>query len=329
MKYIKNCLLFLLVGLFLLAAPVSKAQQVDLSISPPLIEVVAKPGKTLLIAYTIRNGGDPMIIRSAVLPFKPQGNRGNIILGDEYEGPIQFLLDNADLQLNEPFFLRSNGQQQLLLRIRVPEGAPEGDYYYTFLAESDAPPGLDGTSSARAKVSIGSNIIITITGTGQLEAKGRITLFDVLSTRTLSFLHHTLHIFDSGEPVPVVLQIANMGKNFVKSSGNITLRGNFGETAQYAILDQNILSESQRILTATPSAQIDTRQPASLILSGFFVGNYKLSTVVNFGEGTPNLYASTSFIALPFKIIGGLILTILVIGVLLYRKSNSKDNPIN
>ena len=302
------------------------AQQVNLSISPPLLEVTIKPGKSLLIAYTLGNGGDPTIMRSSVVPFEPQGTTGNIKLHDEFEGPVQFLLDNSDIQLNEPFFLRSNTKQQLLLRIRVPEGAPEGDYYYTLLNESDAPPAIDGVSATRAKATIGSNILITVTGNGQLEAKGKIALFDVLAPHLVSIFNTKIKVFDSNDVVPIVLQIENRGRNLVKPSGTITLRGNFGELAQYNVLEQNILSQSQRIVTATPSSQLNCNNPryqkfcsipTSLMLSGFFLGNYNLSATVNFGEGTPNLYASTSFIAIPFKFLFGLIVALLIAVVLL------------
>ncbi len=306
----------------LTAVPVN-AQQISLSISPPLVEIVAKPGKSLLIAYTLDNGGDPVVVTSTAVPFQPSGTLGNISLKDEYEGPVQFSLENSDIQLNQPFFLRGNAKQQLLLRIRIPEGAPEADYYYTFLNTTEAPPAADGSSETRAKTSIGANIIITVTDTGQLETKGKITTFDVRTPHTFSFFNRKVNLFDSGTSIPVMLQVQNWGKNAVKSNGTISLRGNFGELATYSIVPQNILSESQRLLLATPSAEL-IRNPATLVIPGFFIGTYKLSAVVNFGEGSPNLYASSSFVALPLKFIIGILIASIVT-VIIVKIKNRRD----
>lgn len=284
----------------------------------------------------LENIDDPTIIKTKVRPFITRGNQGNIQIKDEFEGPIQFSLDNADLQLEQPFFLKSHGAQQLLLRIRVPEGAPEGDYYYTLLNETQPPPALEGAASSRAQATIGANILVTVTSSGNVDLKGKISIFDVLSNRTISLFGRKINLFDSSDIIPINLQVENKGKNMVKPSGQIILRGNFGEEAKYQIWPQNILSESQRLLTATPSASINCNEgknkkicssPYSLLLSGFFVGNYKLSTTINFGEGSPNLYASASFIALPYKFIFILLLTIIVsVGIVIKLKSSHDDD---
>ena len=130
----KYLIIFLsLVSCFMFYVPYSAAQQVSLSLSPPHLETVIKPGKTILIAYTLQNYGDPTVITARVLPFIPQDNNGDVSIKDSFEGPIRFSLENADIQLEKPFFLRPQQSQQLLLRIRIPEGAPEQDYYYTRL----------------------------------------------------------------------------------------------------------------------------------------------------------------------------------------------------
>lgn len=308
------------------------AQQVSLAIYPPLLEVFIKPGKSIMVAYNLQNYGDPVILSTKVLPFEPKDNLGKIKIKDEFEGPIRFSLDNADLKLNEPFFLKTREKQQLLLRIRVPEGAPEGDYYYTLLVETEPPTNLEGKASGRTKASIGSNILITVSSSGKVEVKGKIALFEVLPRYKLNLGNWQINIFDSGDKIPVVLIAQNQGKNLIKPDGEITLRGNFGETAKYQILPQNILAQSQRLLIATPSANIDCQgfkkppkycqQPVSLLISGFFLGKYNLLTNIFFGENAPKIFAQTSFIALPFKLILAFVFAVLL-GILIIKKINS------
>ncbi len=325
-------LVVVLIIFALLTQPVS-AQQVSLSISPPLLEVVIKPGKSIMVAYNLQNFGDPTILAAKVLPFEPKDNLGNIRIKEEFEGPIRFSLDNADLTLDQSFFLKTGDRQQLLLRIRVPEGAPEGDYYYTLLAQTQPPPTTEGVVTSRAKATIGSNILITVTESGVVEVKGKVALFEILSPFTLNLLGKKIRLFDSYDKIPVVLIVENRGKNLIKPEGEIVLKGNFGEKAKYEIVSRNILAESQRLLTATPSAEIDCpetgkkpifcQQPVSLLLSGFFLGKYNLSTNVSFGETAAKIFASTSFVALPFKFFFGLLIALLLTIIIIKRLSKN------
>jgi len=310
------------------------AQQISLGLSPPLLELVIKPGKSVVIGYKLENFSDPVIITTKVLPFKPKDDLGRIEMLEEFEGPIRFALDNSEIDLGQPFFLKTRQSQQLLLRIRVPEKAPEGDYYYSFLCQTQAPPTKEGESSSRINAGIGSNILITVSEAGQTEIKGRISFFDVLSRFQLNLFNNVLNFFESSDKIPIVLIVENRGKNLIKPYGAIELGGNFGEKARYEILPDNILANSQRLLNATASAEIDCpasgnkpfycRRPATLLLSGFFVGRYRLSASINFGEGTPNLFASTSFIAVPLKLIIAIVV-VFFIGILVIKKLSLPD----
>lgn len=302
----------------------ANAQQTTLSISPPQIEIVVKPGKSLLVAYNLQNLTDPNIIKVLVLPIVAGDSRGGFKIKPEFEGPIRFSLDNSDIELEKPFFMRSKDSQQLLLRIRVPEGAPEGDYYYTFLAETQPPPISEGLTTSRAKATIGSNILITVTNSGQVEIKGRINFFDVVSKSKLKLFGRTYKFFDSSDKIPLLVIAENYGKNLIKPEGTIILKGNFGERAEYEILPENILATSRRVLKATPSAILNMDEPNSLVLSGFFIGNYKLSTSLSFGEGSSVVSASTRFTAIPFKFIVGLIIALLL-GRHILRRLRTKE----
>ncbi len=295
------------------------AQEVSLSLSPPLVELIIKPGKSVLVAYQVENLGDPVYLLADVVSFEAKDNLGNVKLKEKAEGPFRFSLDNSQLAFNQPFFLKTRQKEQLLLRIRAIEGAPEGDYYYTLIVSTQPRMVKEGESIGSAKATIGANIITTITESGKIDIKGKIALFDVLPRFRLPLGKNYLKFFDSNDKIPIVLILQNQGKNFIKPEGEIILKGNFGETAHYQLLPQNILAESQRLIEATPSATVEFKKPVSLILSGFFLGRYRLSTNINFGQGTPNVFASTSFIALPFKFILGLFGALIIIFILIKR----------
>ena len=287
-----------------------------------------------MVAYKIENKGDPVVVKTNVLPFEPKDQQGNIRIKKEFEGPVRFSLDNSNIQLDQPYLLKTKDSQQILLRIRIPEGAPLGDYYYTLLAETQPSSNIGGNQSTLAKATIGSNILITVTESGRVEARGKITLFNVLPRFKLNLFDTSVNLFDSTDKIPVVLVVENTGKNLIKPNGNIVLRGNFGEKAEYEIIGQNILAESQRQLAASPSAMVDCEEnekkavycqkSTSLVLSGFFVGLYKLSASLTFGENSPRIFSSASFIALPFKFLIGIFIALAVAWIII--KKISKDN---
>ncbi len=303
--------------------PFVHAQRVSLSITPPLTEIKIKPGASLIIAFTISNLGDPVVLSSYVRTFRPDGYYGGLIVKDELEGPIRFNLENSNMKLGDSFYLTSNEGQQLLLKIRVPAGTPEGDYYYTFLGETSTEGSLKPDSnSSQAQAVIGSNILITVTESGKIDIKGRVERFLVHPTYSLSLLGSKYNIFESTDPIPVRLYISNVGANLIKPEGKILLTGNFGEKAEYAVLSENILSQSTRLIHATPSALMQKKD--SLILKGFFVGKYTLSTSVNFGEGMENITATTTFYGIPFKLIGATLIA-LIVGITIIKKYSKEE----
>ncbi|EKE14351.1 MAG: hypothetical protein ACD_12C00558G0003 [uncultured bacterium] len=318
--------LYLIIYLFLYS-DIVQAQQVSLSLSPPLLELFIKPDKSVMVAYKLENLGDPTFLNLRILPFEAKDNLGNIRIKSEFEGPVRFSLDNSDLKLDQPFFLKTNSSQQILLRIRIPANITDGDYYYSLLAEATPPTASEGIGSARVKTTIGSNILVTISDSGNVDIKPKIALF---STKGGLVFGQNFRIFNSFDKIPIILSIANKGKNAIKPEGQISLKGNLGETAKYDIISKNILAESERLLEATPSGQIncdDNRTDAacrvstSLIISGFFVGKYSLSTQIRFGENSPTIFGFTTFYAFPFKIVGGMLLTIAIV-VFIIKRNN-------
>ena len=103
-------------------------------------------------------------------------------------------------------FLKTNGSQQILLRIRIPENIVDGDFYYSLLAETTPPNASEGIGSARARATIGSNILITISNSGDIDVKPRVALFSTRGGFT------DWKIYDSFDKIPAVFIVENKGK---------------------------------------------------------------------------------------------------------------------
>jgi len=292
----KFCLLFFYTLYFLLYTSPVSAQQLSLSLTPSLNELAIKPGQSVVLKYKFTNIADPSIVTFRILPFEPRDILGNIGIKTSLQNPISFELKDEIIKLDEAFFLKNSASQEILLRVSVPENASEKDYYFVLLAESQPPPPQEGVANVRAKVLVGSNLLITVTKEGQVEILPKISLFEVIPKNKITLFGSKLNLFDSFDKIPAVLVVENKGKNLIKPRGEIALKGSLWQSKKFLILPQTVLAESQRLI------KIDSQPDKSLLLSGFFLGSYQLAATVSYGEGTPTLYASTTFIALPIKL---------------------------
>ena len=302
---------------FFFCVPSTHAQTVNLSITPPLIELMIKPGKSILVAYTVVNQGDPVILSPQVSSFVPQGQTGNIRLVNELLGPVRFNLENADITLAKSVFLKTGDKQQFLLKMRVPDNAPEGDYYYTFFVKADPGPLFTGQNVSKSTATVGSNILVTVSATGRVEAKGAIAHFDLEDSAKFKLFGRKYNIIESTSVLPIKMIVQNNGSNLIKPDGEIILRGPLGVLSRHKITPVNILTQSSRLVPATPSAQVKT--PSSFALKGFFIGEHKLGTTITFGPGSSPVYASASFIAIPIKLISVLVVSLAVTFAIIVR----------
>lgn len=297
-----------------------RAQQITLSLSPPIVETIIKPGKSILVAYTISNGGDPTTIRFKMRTFSAQGTSGAMNISDDLEGPVRFSLDNADLQLEQPFLLRTGTYKQAVVRMRIPEGTPEGDYYYVLLAETESTPGVNGSSGSISKASVGSPLLITITQSGKLQIKGSIESIHITPRYSFSLFNTQYQIIDSSDELPVLLTLKNEGNNVFKPEGTIIVKGGLGKTLTHEIVPQNVLSNSSRIISCSPTC----------IFSDFFIGKYDVKATVRLNEKQTPLTISTSFIGIPFKYVIGLIVAVVVtLSILLSGQKKKKQKNLS
>ncbi len=322
----KFTLVTLVIFISLLFSPQNAhSQAVNLSISPPLVELLIKPGKSVLVAYTVVNNGDPVVLKPNVSTFMPSGITGNISLKQDILGPVRFGLDNADVSLGKGIFLKSNENQQFLLKIRVPQNAPEGDYYYTFYVQTDPGALFTGQNISKSSATIGSNILISVSNTGQTQSKGEISSFKLDPMATLFVFGKRLSIVESSTLLPFTLIVQNSGENVIKPIGEMTLRGPLGTLSKHKVTPVNILAKSSRIIPATPSASINSDGNNSFTLKGFFIGKHTLNTTLTFGPGSAPTYASVDFIGVPIRLLLALAIGFIIAWVIAAKlRSTSK-----
>ncbi|MFH0773030.1 MAG: hypothetical protein V1922_01850 [bacterium] len=304
-------------------SPGVQAQQVNLSLDPPIVQAKIKSGKSIIVAYTVENSGDPTNLQFLIRPFTPVGQLGSLTVSPQLEGPVQFNLENADMVLEKPFFFASKEKKQAVVRIHVPPGIPDGDYYYLILAETVPAFSIAGQSTGVASASIGSPLLISITDSGITEVKATIADFSFVPSYVFTIGNNVVRIVDNAKELPIVCSVRNMGKNLIQPVGTI-LDQNGSLKKKYTIIPQNVLSNSQRILKVS-SDENAGQADSTLVLSHLSIGSHRVTVELIFGENTTLQYKTLTFLALPLRLIGiALVALFVVLLIFLMRYSRRK-----
>lgn len=316
-------LVYLFIGLFVYSGSVF-AQQVTLSIDPPIVQAKIKPGKSILVAYTVENKGDPTNLQFLIRPFIPVGQNGSLTLIPQLEGPVQFNLENADVILEKPFFFASKEKRQAVVRIHIPKGIPDGDYYYMIIAETVPAFSLAGQSTGVASASLGAPLLISVTESGITDIQAQIAEFSFKPDTIVTFGKRTFHIVDSADTATVTGSVRNMGKHMVQPNGIITHR--YGSTKKnYSIVPQNILSNSQRLLKVDGEIQGDSSTTVSL--PHLTIGKHIVTAAISFNDDSSVHYKTIEFIVLPIRLLKIVMVSFgLVALYFLLRRKNSQNS---
>lgn len=314
------------------------AQQMSLSIYPPLIKATIKPSKSFIVAFTIKNEGDPVFIKPLIRSFSPTGILGNIRIDSDANGPIQFSLDNSYIRFNEAFFLKTKQTEQILLRIRVPEGAPYGDYYYSLLAQTEPMPGLLGTHGATSIGAIGSTILLSVSPTEKMEEKPMIEALVITPKKSLFFLPS--YLYDSSDVIGVKVIARNDGKHRYAVKGRLEVSSGLGKKEIQPFIEENILAQSSRLLRASGSAEIDCQKstlkslcqnaPFTSLLQSFSIGSKKISAIITYDDSSTST-KSIQIIMFPIKLTLAVVLlltTVVIVTVAFSKKEIAGRTPM-
>ncbi len=299
-KFVLRSVLFFLTLLVILSQKVS-AQQFSLSISPPLVEMMVKPGKSLIKAFEIKNNGSSnLYLRSRVVPFLAKGEKGRIVLLDDNleiakleASGIQFDLINVQPGLGKDFFLGSGEKKQLVLKISVLETVKERDLYFTFLIEQTSRGEFVSQSGSGTMAKIGSNVLLTISESGNTNLQGQISKFKVFPK--------VADIFDN---VSFETIIANVGTSFFKVGGGIDIYNWQGKKMEeIKFRPDNVLAGGKREVVCW-----EEEEQTACQLKSNWPGRYKARVSFYPDERTDQvLTKELVFWLLPMKLIIGII----------------------
>lgn len=258
------------------------AQGISLSISPPLVEIMIKPGKTVTQSYKLRNEGEPVIVTISLMEYKP----GDLRINPDYQPENWIQIINNDLSFHTPFLLNSNQEKQVILKISPPTKNPEEEYYRVLMFSTTPNPAAQ-LSESHISQNLGSVLLVNVTSTGEKLKAAQLTKSGIPQ------------IMDSFDPLKLDFDIQNTGKTYFRPIGEINLNGPVAK-ANFKIMPKIILpGQIQRL--ATENSKTDNQNLHSLYLPGFYLGKYSVNISFTLDDTKIKIEQSKTFYALPWK----------------------------
>lgn len=281
----------------------------NLSLSPPQVEYVLKPGVILIQAYNITNNSNQnTTVNTKILPFLPSGDNGSVTYSNLISNPnIKFSLNNSDIQLGQPFTLKANETKQLVLKITTLSQTKLSDYYSTFFVYQTNEPSDNTSNISQTTGQIGSHILLSVSDTEFPKNESTIQKFSIIPKIKDVFL----------TPINFSGQINNNSNYFFKTSGKITISKNQKIIKEFQLDSQNILANYYRQLSCN-------NQPACTLTPPLWPGHYT-ATIQLDPSLNPNGNLSVSFFVLPLSPIAALCL----IGLCLFLFSKIKTTKFS
>ncbi len=300
-----------------------------IGISPPLLEVTIKPGKTVTQVYTVKNMGQETQIYADVVPAYPEGEQGKVKLDPDFLNPLErsglnqsqhpylswFSLQNANIDLQQPFTLKRDEEKQLVLKIKVPENTPQKEFLISLIVRS-YPSAQTNVQQVKTSGVIGSNIILTVASNINWEKKGNVD-FSLDNSICIPKTKICFPIIGSFKNPQFKIKIANKGKFHFKPQGKLIIKNIFGSTAaEKELVPLNILPDKKREISC-----IEDEQKSICKVNTLNTGIYKAELQIDLANKTKTHFYFLVFSPFPLVVVV-LILTYLIIKSYL-RKSNT------
>lgn len=291
------------------AVPVKAANDLDISISPSILNIEALQPSQASTDITLQNMNENSHdFTITIQPFKEtRDNNGTLEYIDVFKGPDPFIRQKVTFfdKKTEVTKVRLGPLESktITMKIDIDNEAKSGDYYFSVIFMTTKENESTETT-IKLPTGIATNVLLSIGKPGP--ATGRIDLFSG-------------PFFLERGPVEFRLLLANTSDHFLLPTGNITLKNIFGQTVgKVDILPQYVLSETKRFLTdksnGTNSSSNNIQVPKVIWKENALLGLYTATANIALSEEGPIIKKQIVFLAFP--IIPALA-TILLITILL------------
>ncbi len=315
---------FILILTSVICHPASiNAAGYGISLTPPLLRVNIKPGKSITQVFTISNlSGEDKLLVARIVPFSQSDEQGNpsIDLKSTPSWLNYFSLANTNIKLGSPFTIKANSSEQLILTLSTPASAILRDLYATLLISTYSNVAVLNYQGSQVSATIGANLLITIHSDINpptiLKIKG-------LVPQSGSFFKIGRYYFaDNITPITFSASVKNDG-NYTSETRGIFRVTNNHDVPVYldGILPVYVISNTQRTLVNIDGRNFSFTPNLSQI--GFYKAVLQINTENSHAENASDIFF------FPFKILSGLIFASIFLSVIIRttKMKSSVDRP--
>lgn len=284
--------------LFLIAyhlLPISVFAQTQgniMTVIPPRLEVSVKPGETVKKTVQFRNESE----NSAYLSVSVKD-----FIVNNNSGQPDFVDERVSGRWAASSWIRSDSSLNVLpktianlnITISVPKDALPGGHYAGILYQAKGTP-----------LAIGKGVGA---GTGINQVVGTLVYINVAGpiTENASVRKFEVPGFSEYGPIPFTTEIANMSDTHISPTGQITVRNLFGQVLTQLKLDERNIFPGASLL-------YQNTWPEKLL-----IGRFRADLDLAYGSGR-GLKATAYFWVFPWKVALIIILTIILLGLIIY-----------
>src|SRR3989344_5910283 len=146
----------------------ANAQELSVSLDPPILQIEASPPSLIKNPISIINQADQSVTYSIfLLPFKAKSsNNGEIEFDSSQISEYKNIFDNVKISDENKSItqitLAPKQKKDLILSIRIPENEPARDYYFSVIFISEAGKVQDQNSLVGTSGGIATNVLRSI-----------------------------------------------------------------------------------------------------------------------------------------------------------------------
>lgn len=268
-------------------SPVAAQDSSRISITPVTFNLTANAGDTLKEVIKVRNDATTaQQIAISTENFTAVGEDGGVGLTEQETS--YSLADWVSFEKTN-FTLKSGEEVQVNFLIRVPFNAEPGGHYASVYAHV-SPAGVEGTSGSSIGQKIGSLVLLRVAG--DVKEQASVASFSVDK-------------INLGKSVTFSIRAKNEGSVHIRPAGFVAITDLFGKkVADAQVKDQNVFPGAIRHLTA------EWKNPSILPM------RYTANVLMYYGQNNQQLTASMTFWIVPWRmlgIVGGSLLVLLVL----------------